>query len=151
MGIYKCYNLWFILAQKFIVYRDHDFIPKGLIIKDPVRRSESSKTLNNASMTLVKQQLKQFRTSFAKEKNAYDSTMATLKQLLDTSHFTKLSELNMASSRTFHNKHLTKHQKKFNHLILRNNAPFVNPYDNLASFNIAQPTISALFKQCFCG
>ena len=72
--------------------------------------------------------------------------MATLKQLLDTSHFTKLSELNIASSRTYHNKHLSKHQKKFNDLILRNNAPFVNPYNNLASFNIAQLTISGLFK-----
>ena len=75
--------------------RDHDFIPKGLTIKDPVGSSESSKTLHHASMTLVKQQLKQCRTTFAKEKKAYDSTMATLKQLLDTSYFNKLSELHM--------------------------------------------------------
>ena len=125
---------------------DHDFIPKGLIIKDPVGSSESSKTLHNASMTLVKQQLKQCRTSFAKEKKAFDSTMATLKQLLDTSYFTKLSEFLMTSSRAYHNKHLRKHQKKFNNLILRYHAPFVNSYDNLASFDISHLTFSGLFK-----
>ena len=126
--------------------RDHGFIPKGLIIKDPIGSSELSKTLQYASLTLVKQQLKQFRTCFAKEKNAYDSTMATLKNLLGTSHFSKLSELNMASSRTYHNKHLKKHQQKFRDLISRYQVPFINPYDNLSSFDISHPTFSGLFK-----
>ena len=52
----------------------------------------------------------------------------------------------MTSSRTYHNKHLRKHQKKFNDLILRYHAPFANPYDNLASFDISHPTFSGLFK-----
>ena len=113
-----------------------------MIIKDPIGSSESSKTLRYASLTLVKQQLKQFRTCFAEEKNAYDSTMATLKNLLDTSHFSKQSELNMTSSCTYHNKR----QQKFRDLISRYQVPFINPYDNLASFDISHATFSGLFK-----
>ena len=117
-----------------------------MIIKGPIESSESSKTLHYASLTLVKQQLEHFRTCFAKEKNAYDYNMATLKNLLDTPHFSKLSELNMVSSRTYQNKHLKKHQQKFRDLILRYQVPFINPYDNLSSFDISHPTFSGLFK-----
>ena len=52
----------------------------------------------------------------------------------------------MASSRTYHNKHLKNHQQKFCDLILRYQVPFINPYDNLASFDISHPTFSGLFK-----
>ena len=72
--------------------------------------------------------------------------MATLKNLLDTRHFSKLSELNMVSSRTYHNKRLKKHQQKFRDLISRYQVPFINPYDNLSSFDISHPTFSGLFK-----
>ena len=33
-----------------------------------------------------------------------------------------------------------------NDLISRNNAPYVNPYDNVSSFDISQPSFSGLFK-----
>ena len=67
---YSCHIMFLLQC------RDHDFVPKGLIIKDPIGSSESSRTLHYVSLTLVKQQLKHFRTCFAKEKNAYNSTMA---------------------------------------------------------------------------
>ena len=54
----------------------------------------------------------------------------------------------MASSRTYHNKHLKKRQQKFHDVILRYQVPFsfINPYDNLTSFDISHPTFSGLFK-----
>ena len=54
----------------------------------------------------------------------------------------------MASSRTYHNKHLKKRQQKFHDVILRYQFPFsfINPYDHLACFDISHPTFSGLFK-----
>ena len=126
--------------------RDHDLIPKGLTLKDPVGSLGSAKALHNASLTLVKQQLKQHRSSFATDKKDYDSAMATLNQLLDISHYTKLVELNSATSRRCHTEHLQKHQRKFNDLIIWHKVPYVNPYDHFPSFDISQPTFSGLFK-----
>ena len=130
----------------FTQCRDHDLIPKGLTLKDPVGSLGSAKALHNASLTLVKQQLKQHRSSFATDKKDYDSAMATLNQLLDISHYTKLFELNSATSRRCHTEHLQKHQRKFNDLIIWHKVPYVNPYDHLPSFDISQPTFSGLFK-----
>ena len=125
---------------------DHDYIPKGLTLKDPVGSFESGRALHNASMTLVKQQLKHHRSSFTTESKCYDSTMAILNQLLDTLHHTKLVEIHSTTSRRYHTEHLQKHQKKFNDLIKWQKVPYLNPYDNLRSFDISQPTFSGLFR-----
>ena len=55
-------------------------------------------------------------------------------------------ELHSATSRRCHTKHLQKHQRKFNDLIIWHKVPYVNPYDHLPSLDISQPTFSRLFK-----
>ena len=35
--------------------RNHDLVPNGLVLKDPVRSSESAKILHSTSMSLLKQ------------------------------------------------------------------------------------------------
>ena len=127
--------------------RDHDLVPKGLTLKDPVRSSESTKILHLASMSLLKHQLKILRQNFAQNKKHYDNTMAELKDLLDDNHYRKLTELNVSTSQKYHKLHLKNHQKKFGQLITRCNVPYTNPYDMLVSFDISHPTFSGLFKQ----
>ena len=127
--------------------RDHDLVPKGLTLKDPVRSSESTKILHLASMSLLKHQLKILRQNFAQNKKHYDNTMAELKDLLDDNHYRKLTELNVSTSQKYHKLHLKNHQKKFGQLITRYNVPYTNPYDMLVSFDISHPTFSGLFKQ----
>ena len=137
----SCHIMFLILC------RDHDMIPKGLTLKDPMKSIESAKILHLASVSLLKQQLKVLRQQFAKSKKNYDETMTTLKNILDNDYYRKLTELNMATSRKHHKLHLATHQKKFYQLITRYNVPFVNPYDNIGTFEISQPTFSGIFKQ----
>ena len=110
--------------------RDHDLVPKGLTLKDPVRSSESTKILHLASMSLLKHQLKILRQNFTQNKKHYDDTMAELKDLLDDNHHRKLTELNVSTSQEYHKLHLKNHQKKFGQLITRYNVPYTNPYDS---------------------
>ena len=87
------------------------------------------------------------RQGFAKNKKKYDSTMATLKNILDKDFYLKLIEMNMDTSRKYHRLHLTTHQKKFRTLTNRYNVPYLNPYDSLSTFDITQPTFSGLFQK----
>ena len=109
----SCHIMFLILC------RDHDMIPKGLTLKDPMKSIESAKILHLASVSLLKQQLKVLRQQFAKSKKNYDETMTTLKNILDNDYYRKLTELNMATSRKHHKLHLATHQKKFYQLITR--------------------------------
>ena len=97
--------------------RNHDLLPNGLALKDPVRSSESAKILHSASMSLLKQQLKLSRTKFAQNKKLFDVTMSTLKELLNDTYYDKLLSFNISTSHRCHAEHLHKHKKKFQNLI----------------------------------
>ena len=86
-----------------VLCRDHDFIPKGLTLKDPIGNTQSSKTLYNASLTLLKQQQQQFRLKFTILNKEFDTGMSILKQLLDTAFYNKLTDLHSATSQRCHN------------------------------------------------
>ena len=130
-----------------VLCRDHDLIPKGLTLKDPIGNTQSSKTLYNASLTLLKQQLHQFRHKFAILSKEFDAGMAILKQLLDTAFYSKVTDFHSATSQRCHNQHLLKHKQKFDNLISHYNIPYENPYNTINSFSISMPTFSGLFSK----
>ena len=127
--------------------RNHDIVPNGLALKDPVGSTESTKTLHLASMILLKQQLKLNRASFAQNKKCFEATMFTLKQLLSDSYYAKILSFNIATSHRCHNEHLRKHKKKFQKLIDKLKVPYRNPYDSIKNFDISSPTFTGIVNQ----
>ena len=126
---------------------NHDLVPNGLELKDPVRNSESSKILHLASMMLLKQQLKLNRISFAQNKKCFDATMSTLKQLLSESYYAKMLSFNISTSHRCHSEHFHKHKKKFQMLIDKHKVPYLNPCDSIRTFDISAPTFTGTLNQ----
>ena len=116
--------------------RDHDIIPRGLRLKNPLKDAKSQATIHSASLKLVKNRLQNFRKSFHQQKVMLDTTLLELKQMLNDEYYDKLLELNKTKTSAIHNKLLTKQAKKFSSLISEFNLPYLSPYQQLQSFNI---------------
>ena len=127
--------------------RNHDLVPNGLALKDPVKNSESSKILHLASMKLLKQQLKLNRIGFAQNKICFDATISTLKQLLSESYYAKMLSFNISTSYRCHTEHVYKHKKKFQMLIDKHKVPDLYPYDSIRTFDISASTLTGTLNQ----
>ena len=127
-------------------YRVHDFIPRGLRLKDPIGNSHSESTLHDASMSLLKQRLNHYRTAFIQQQQLLKTTMDKLQQLLTDDLYNKLLEMHKRTASVMFNSLLTKHDKKFSSLLLEFSLPFLSPYSLLQSFNLNIPTISGPLK-----
>ena len=126
--------------------RDHDFIPRGLRLKDPIKSANSKSTLHSASLKLLKDRLNSYRRLYHQEQRHLTETYDKLKTLLDDEHFDKLLELHKKKSRSVPNTFLNKHDKKFRFLINEAHLPYTSPYQQLQSFDIHQPTVSGPLK-----
>ena len=126
--------------------RDHDLIPRGLRLKDPIGNSHSESTLHDASLSLLKQRLNHYRTAFIQQQQLLKTTMDKLQQILTDNLCNKLLEMHKRTASVLFNSLLTKHDKKFSSLLLEFNLPFLSPYSLLQSFNLNIPTISGPLK-----
>ena len=124
--------------------RDHDIIPRGLRLKNPLKDAKSQMTIHSASLKLVKNRLQHFRKSFHQQKVMLDTTLLELK--LNDEYYDKLLKLNKMKTSAIHKKSLTKQAKKFSSLISEFNLPYLSPYQQLQSFNINVSTISGPLK-----
>ena len=57
---------------------DHDLIPRGLRLKDPIGNSRSESTLHDTSLSLLKQRLNHYRTAFIQQQRLLKTTMDKL-------------------------------------------------------------------------
>ena len=126
----------------FKTCRDHDLIPRGLRLKDPIGNSHSESTLHDDSLSLLKQRLNHYRTAFIQQQQLLKTTMDKLQQILTDNLYNKLLEMHKQTASVLLSSLLTKHDKKFSSLLLEFNLPFLSPYSLLQSFNSNIPTIS---------
>ena len=140
MATYSC-HISFLKAC-----RDHDIIPRGLRLKNPLKDAKFQATIHSASLKLVKNRLQHFRKSFHQQKVILDTTLLELKQMLNDEYYDKLLELNKMKTSAINNKSLTKQAMKFCSLISEFNLPCLSPYQHLQSFNINVSTISGPLK-----
>ena len=73
--------------------RDHDLIPRGLRLKDPIGNSHSESTLHDVSLSLLKQRLNHYRTTFIQQQQFLNTTMDKLQQILTDDLYNKLLEM----------------------------------------------------------
>ena len=116
-------------------WRDHDLIPRGLRLKDPIGNSHSESTLHDASLSLLKQRLNHYRSTFIQQQQLLKTTMDKLQQILTDDLYNKLLEMHKRTASVLFNSLLTKHDKKFSSLLLEFNLPF---FITLQSITILQ-------------
>jgi hypothetical protein len=134
MATYSC-HISFLRAC-----RDHSYIPKGLRLSTPVHSKHASEVLNKASTLLLTERLNYYRQQFAQCKKDYLTTSLQLELILNDEYMRKLLQLNAQKSCFTHRQHLTTHKKKFDRLLLEQQAPFLSPYDQLLDYNLPTPS-----------
>ena len=69
--------------------RDHNLIPKGLRLTDPIKTQRSQQVVTEASSRLITERLNHFRHDFSRKKKTLDHTIRQLEGLLDPTYMTK--------------------------------------------------------------
>ena len=126
--------------------RDHDFLPKGLRLKNPVANTKSDTILHSTGMQLLRERLSHYRRQYHNLKCSYEADIETLNDILDEEYYSILNNLNKQKSTSFHRKLLAKHQRKFQDLIRYYSVSFSNPYTKLVNFDITLPTFEGSIK-----
>ena len=63
--------------------RDHDLLPKGLRLKNPIGNTKTDTTIHKTGMELLKERLAYYRTQFHTKKCSYEKDLETLNGILD--------------------------------------------------------------------
>ena len=120
--------------------RDHNIIPKGLRLTDPIKTQRSQQVVTEASSRLITERLNHFRHDFSRKKKTLDHTIRQLEGLLDPTYMTKNHHLNGQKSSLTHRQHIKTHRKKFADLLEESNSPFLSPYDSMTALHFTSPS-----------
>ena len=120
--------------------RDHNLIPKGLRLTDPIKTQRSQQVVTEASSRLITERLNQFIHDFSRKKKTLDHTIRQLEGLLDPTYMTKTHHLNGQKSSLTHRQHIKTHRKKFADLLEESNSPFLSPYDSMTAPHFTSPS-----------